>query len=108
MDDWLPQLVAIDDPIADDYWSYEDDNEAQHIVRVTVGRPAPIPNDSNGDWYCPVRIEPGLPAIRCMVGVGPVDALINGSRLVKNFFAEFRKVSSRAQPMAGPSTPRPT
>ena len=98
-DEWLPQLTSITDPIADDIWSYENDDGVKHTARVTIGRPARIPNDLNGDWYCPVRIEPGLPAIRCMVGVGPVDALMNASRIVKNFFAELRKVSPRAQPV---------
>jgi hypothetical protein len=102
MSNWLPQLTSIDDPIADDIWSYENDDGVKRTARVTIGRPVPIPNDSNGDWYCPVRIEPGLAGIDCVVGVGPVDALCNASRLVKNFFHELRKVSPRAQPVPVP------
>jgi hypothetical protein len=98
MSNWLPQLTSIDDPIADDYWSHENDEGVQRVSRVTIGRPAPIPGDPNGDWYCPVRIDPGLEKILCMVGVGPVDALVNASRIVKDFFRELRKVSPRATP----------
>jgi hypothetical protein len=99
MGNWLPQLTAIDDPIADDFWSYETDEGARHIVRVTIGRPAPIPRDPNGDWYCPLRIEQRTPEILCMVGVGPVDALANATRVVSDHFHELRKVSPRARPL---------
>lgn len=102
MENWLPQLTSIDDPIADDYWSHENDEGVRRVSRVTIGRPAPIPGDPNGNWYCPLRIDPGLAEIHCMVGVGPVDALVNASRVVKDFFHELRKVSPRAQPPAAP------
>jgi hypothetical protein len=68
-------------------------------VRVTIGRPAPIQGDPNGDWYCPLRIEHRTPEILCMVGVGPVDALANAARVVSAHFHELRKVSSRARPL---------
>ena len=99
MGNWLPQLTSIDDPIADDFWSYENDHGVRHVARVTLGRPVPIPNDPNGNWYCPLRIDPGLPDILCMVGVGPVDALANATRIVNDHFHELRKVSPRAQPV---------
>ena len=100
MGNWLPQLTSIDDPIADDHWSYENDDGTRHVSRVTIGRPVSIPGDPNGDWYCPVRIEHRRPEILCMVGVGPVDALVNASRVVSDHFHELRKVSPRAQPLA--------
>ncbi|WP_225414297.1 hypothetical protein [Stigmatella hybrida] len=99
MSNWLPQPTAINDPIADDLWSYENDEGVQRIVRVTIGRPLPIPGDPNGDWYCPVRIEQRTPEILCMVGVGPVDALANAARVVSEHFHELRKVSPRARPL---------
>jgi len=102
MRSWLPSLTSIDDPVADDFWSYENDEGVQHIARVTIGRPAPIPGDTNGDWYCPVRIEhaSAKAEIVCMVGVGPVDAMINATRVVSDHFHELRKVSPRARPTA--------
>ncbi|HEX8703105.1 MAG TPA: hypothetical protein VF815_29985 [Myxococcaceae bacterium] len=100
MGNWLPQLTSIDDPIADDLWSYENDDGTLHVARVTIGRPVPIPKDPNGDWYCPLRIEHRTPEVLCVVGVGPVDALVNASRVVSDHFHELRKVSPRAQPLA--------
>jgi hypothetical protein len=100
MSNWLPQLTSIDDPIADDDWSHENDEGVQRVSRVTIGRPAPVPNDPGGHWYYPVRIDPGLEGILCMVGVGPVDALMNATRIVRDFFHELRKVSPRATPPA--------
>jgi hypothetical protein len=99
MDIWLPQLNTIDDPIADDFWSYENDDGIQHVARVTIGRPAPILNEPDGNWYCPLHIEHRAASseILCVVGVGPVDALVNASRVVSDHFHELRKVSPRAQ-----------
>lgn len=102
MESWLPRLTSIDDPIADDYWSFENDDGVQRVSHVTLGRPVPIPGDPNGDWYCPLRIEPGLEGIHCVVGVGPVDSLANAARRVRDFFHELRKVSPRAQPPPAP------
>ncbi|XXF78269.1 hypothetical protein P2318_00495 [Myxococcaceae bacterium GXIMD 01537] len=98
MSNWLPRLSSIDDPIADDFWAHENDEGVRRVSHVTLGRPVPIPNDPGGLWYCPVRIEPGLSEILCVVGVGPVDALVNASRVVSDFFHELRKVSPRAAP----------
>ena len=42
--------------MADDFWSFEDDHGRKHVSRVTLGRPVPLPQDANGDWYCPVVI----------------------------------------------------
>ena len=104
MGNWLPQLTSIDDPIADDFWSYENDEGVKHVARVTIGRPAPIPGDLSGNWYCPLRIEHRVvnSEILCMVGVGPVDALVNATRIVSDHFHELRKVSPRAQPPSRP------
>ncbi|MFL5347932.1 MAG: hypothetical protein ACJ8AT_24335 [Hyalangium sp.] len=99
MSTWLPELTSIDDPVADDYWSYENDHGIKYEVRVTIGRPVAIPHDPNGDWYCPIRIERFLPRILCVVGVGPVDALANAGRIIREHFHELRKVSPRARPL---------
>ncbi|WP_434301413.1 hypothetical protein [Corallococcus exiguus] len=93
-----PHHASISDPVADDYWSFEDDHGHQHVSRVTLGRPAPIPKDANGDWYCPVVIGHAVPITVSMVGVGPVDALLNAARFVREHLHELRKVSPRATP----------
>jgi hypothetical protein len=99
MSGWLPQLTSIDDPIADDYWSYETDEGVKRVAHITVGRPVPIPNDPGGDWYCPLRIEhPQNRELLTVVGVGPVDALRNAMQYVWDGFRELRKVSPRAKP----------
>jgi hypothetical protein len=102
MENWLPQLTSIEDPIADDFWSYERDDGVQYVARVTIGRPEPVPADPGGHWYCPLLIAHNRgPAakILCMVGVGPVDALINAGRVARDHFHELRKVSPRARPV---------
>lgn len=107
MSNWLPTLTTIDDPIADDFWSYENDEGVQHVARVTLGRPAPVSGDPGEHWYCPLRIEHRAMAseIQCMVGVGPVDALTNAARVVSDHFRELRKVSPRARaPVKKPVT----
>jgi hypothetical protein len=104
MGNWLPELTTIDDPIADDFWPYETDEGVRRVARVTLGRPAPIPGDPNGDWYCPLRIEHRMSGILCVVGVGPVDALTNAARVVSEHFHELRKVSPRSRPQLDSAT----
>jgi hypothetical protein len=53
--DWRPKLAAIDDLIADDYWSYETRDGTRRTSRVTIGRPAPLADER--DWYCPIRFQ---------------------------------------------------
>jgi len=101
--DWLPQLARIEDPIADDLWEYElPDKGGRQTSRITIGRPVPLPGDAHGDWYCPVFAEHFLPAIRCVVGVGPVDALMNAMSLVRTFFEQVGGASPRAQAPLSP------
>ena len=96
MANWLPELTRIDDPVADDWWSYKLPDGSSRTSRVTVGRPATIPNDVNGDWYCPVLIEGRLPGVKPVFGVGPVDALMNAMKLVSDFFDEVGGAEPRA------------
>lgn len=100
MTDWLPKLSAISDPIADDRWAYKTPEGTARTSRVTVGRPAPLPVDPNGDWYCPLYFEHVTPEILCVVGVGPVDALMNAMRFVWDRFQEFSEVQPRASSSA--------
>jgi hypothetical protein len=101
MEDWRPKLSAIDDPIADDYWSYKTDDKKSWVSRVTIGRPVPLPDGT--DWYCPYYFEHVTQGIDYAMGAGPVDALMNAMTFVRRRFFEFEEVTPRAKPPA-PST----
>jgi hypothetical protein len=60
MSNWLPQLTSIDDPIADDYWSHENDEGVQRVSRVTIGRPeSPSPTTQAVTGTAPCVSTPG-------------------------------------------------
>lgn len=103
MNDWRPKLSSIDDPIADDYWSYKAAG-AKRTSRVTIGRPVPLPDGT--DWYCPLFFEHVTPGIDYAMGVGPVDALMNAMYFVRRHFYEFDDVTPRATPKAAAKRPR--
>jgi hypothetical protein len=96
--DWRPQLTTIDDPIAEDLWSYTAIDGSTKVSRLIVGRPQPLPGEADQTWYCPLSIEGHLPGIKCIMGVGPVDALMNAMTLVRRFFEEQADVTPRAGP----------
>lgn len=82
MSNWRPNITTIEDPIAEDLWSYPENGKTT-TVRIQVGRPRQL--DDNSDWYCPLLIEGHLPA-KPVFGAGPVDALMNAMGLVRSFF----------------------
>jgi hypothetical protein len=47
MKDWRPKLTAIDDPIADDHWSYRTEDGTKRTSRITIGRPALLSDGSH-------------------------------------------------------------
>jgi hypothetical protein len=94
--DWRPKLAAIDDPIADDYWSYETRDGTRRTSRVTIGRPAPLADKR--DWYCPILFEHITEGIYYSYGVGPVDALMNAMYFVRRRFYALKEVQPRAKP----------
>lgn len=94
--DWRPRLTTIDDPIADDRWSHTTQEGETRVSRIVVGRPQPLPGEADRAWYCPLSIEGYLPGIKCVMGVGPVDALMNAMTLVRRFFEEHSDVTPRA------------
>lgn len=94
--DWRPRLTTIDDPIAEDHWSYATKDGETKVSRIVVGRPQPLPGEADRAWYCPLSIEGYLPGIKCVMGVGPVDALMNAMTLVRRFFEEHSDVTPRA------------
>ncbi|SEU39020.1 hypothetical protein [Stigmatella erecta] len=99
MKDWRPKLAAIDDPIADDYWSYETRDGTRRTSRVTIGRPAPLADKR--DWFCPILFEHVTEGIYYSYGVGPVDALMNAMYFVRRRFYALKEVQPRAKPTAG-------
>lgn len=99
MKDWRPKLAAIDDPIADDYWSYETQDGTRRTSRVTIGRPAPLADKR--DWYCPILFEHVTEGIYYSYGVGPVDALMNAMYFVRRRFYALKEVQPRAKRTTG-------
>ncbi len=104
MNDWRPKLTSIDDPIADDYWSYKTEAGARRTSRITIGRPALLEDGTH--WYCPMYFEHVTQGIDYAFGVGPVDALMNAMYFVRRRFHEFEDVTPRARPPAATKRPR--
>ena len=96
----LPEFNSIDDPVAEDHWSYIEEG-GEKVARLAIGRPQLAPDDPNGDWVCPVFIEHFTDRIVAVIGVGPIDALKNAMVLVREFEMKVGPVT----PRAGPSQP---
>ena len=95
--DWRPPLSTIEEPIAEDHGSYTASDGTTKLSKVTVGRPQPLPGEEDRAWYYPLSIEGHLPGIKCVMGIGPVDALMNAMTLVRCFFEEYSDVTPRAR-----------
>lgn len=106
MKDWRPKLTAIDDPIADDYWSYRTENGTKRTSRITIGRPAQL--EDGRSWYCPMYFEHVTRGIDYAFGVGPVDALMNAMYFVRRRFYEFDEVTPRSKPKTAAKQPQTT
>lgn len=90
------QIDKITDPVAADEWRYQTASGQSRVSRIEIGRPQPIPDDPNGDWYCPVFVEDFTDRIVPAYGVGPVDALINAIALVRSFTDQMGEFTPRA------------
>ena len=95
--DSVPEFAIIEDPIAEDVWSYNDGGGAERKSLVRIGRPRPWPGDPNGDWFCPFEVEHFTDGVRTAVGVGPVDALMNAVSIVRAFADGLGGFSPRAR-----------
>ena len=104
MKDWRPRLTAIEDPIADDYWSYKAEDGTRRTSRITIGRPAQLEDGTH--WYCPMYFEHVTQGIDCAFGVGPVDALMNAMYFIRRRFHEFDDVTPRARSTPASKRPR--
>jgi hypothetical protein len=64
---------------------FKDSKGRKHKAKVEVGRPQQVANARNGDWFCPVFIEGWTEHVVPVMGVGPVDSLMNAMTLVQSF-----------------------
>ena len=88
---------SVADPVASDTWAYRDAKGRKHRTRIEIGKPQPIPGDTNGDWYCAVFVEGWTPHVIPAISVGPLDALMNAARLVQSFREHVADMNIRIQ-----------
>lgn len=90
------RIDKITDVIAADDWRYPTSTGTTAIARIQIGRPQPVPEDPNGDWYCPVFVEHFTDRVVPAYGVGPVDTLMNAATLVRGFADQMGEFTPRA------------
>ncbi|MBT5017303.1 hypothetical protein N8590_01320 [bacterium] len=90
-----PHFDRIDDPVAEDFWNCKKGGNS-FIATIRVGRPILVGGDPNGDWCCPVLVQPFSPSVVAAMGVGPVDALLNATSLIQKFAEDLDEYSPRA------------
>ena len=89
---------SIDDPVAVDTWVYDVNGIPQRTL-IEVGRPVRRdPADPHSEWSCPLRIEGEFAGIRPVLGLGPVDALMNAMMLVRKFFEQTHRYAKNTAP----------
>jgi|YelNatPaOPRAMG01_1025707.scaffolds.fasta_scaffold02235_7 hypothetical protein len=92
----MPKIEKITDPVAADQWRYPTPVGESRVSRIEIGRPQRIPDDPNGDWYCPVFVEHFTDHIVPAYSVGPVDALMNAAMLIRSFAEQIGQFTPRA------------
>jgi len=86
---WRKQLKGIDDPIAEDSFTYRNSDGKRVKARVVIGHPKPVPKGFGTEWYCPLIIEGWhLSGVSPVMGMGPVTALVNAGSVVRAFLEE--------------------
>lgn len=95
-------LDQIADPIAVDQWRYSAPSGRPMTLRSEIGRPQRAPNDRKEDWYCPIFIEHFMRGVVPIIGVGPVDALMNAMTLCRRFADQIGEFTPRAADHADP------
>jgi hypothetical protein len=76
---------SVSDPVASDTWVITDASGRKRKARIDVGRPQRVPNDKQGDWFCPLFVEGWTPHVIPVMGAGPVDSLMNAITVVRSF-----------------------
>ena len=82
-------ITSVRKAIASDTWTFADRNGKTQRARVEIGKPQPVPDDELGDWHCPVFIEGWTPNVMPVMGIGPVDSLMNAVSLVRSFHEQI-------------------
>ena len=77
--------VVHGDERASDICTFRDTHGRKRQARIEVGRPQAEPDDQNHDWFCPVFVEGYTPHVIPVMGVGPIDALMNAVALLRGF-----------------------
>jgi hypothetical protein len=95
----LPRVDSTTDPIAVDRWECKKAGQT-FTVTLQVGRPVPVKGDPNGDWCCPVFIESFTDHVVAAMGVGPIDAMLNATLLIRGFAEDLDEWSPRADDSA--------
>lgn len=72
-------------PIASETWTFKDHKGRKRTARIEIGAPQQITGKSNEDWYCPVFVEGWISHVTPIMGVGPLDSLLNATVLVRSF-----------------------
>jgi hypothetical protein len=76
---------SVTEPIASDTWTFKGPKGKKRTARIEIGKPEQVPNDKKGDWFCPVFIEGWTGHVIPVMGVGPLDSLLNAISLLRSF-----------------------
>ena len=80
---------SVTEAIAAETWTFNDRHGRKHSARIEVGRPRQVPNDEQRSWFCPVFIEGWTQHVIPVMGVGPVDSLMNANILLRSFLEQL-------------------
>ena len=78
-----PQMVDVEDVVADGDIQLRLVSGGSRYVRVKVGRPRHLSDVGGDDWLCPLWMEGSTDGVKCFAGVGPVDSLMNAMEWVR-------------------------
>lgn len=104
---WRTKLKSIDDPIAEESFTYRTPKGENVTSRVVIGRPRRVPRGHGDAWYCPLLIEGETVGIMPVLSLGPVGAIVNAGSVVRQFLEEkvfypkSRKVRPRRKLVSG-------
>lgn len=84
--------MRVDEPIAEDVWSYETVDGVTHVARIVVGRPQA---DQHG-WVTPVSIAGLHDDVKRVSGMNAIESLANAGAWIREVFAAYSEVSPRA------------
>ena len=86
---------TISDPIARDTWSYVGKDGNRHALEISVGRPFEVTASGTSEWACPLYVQGMTPGVKNVRGVGPIDALLNASTIVRTILDGLKEAMPR-------------